>query len=324
MSGDDHRTDELLNAFIDEELTATEEAEVRHRLEQDKRLGVRLEQLSACRTLVKSLPRAKVPVDLVDRVRQRLERRSLLDEVAPVKTGWLGNHLLARRLAAVAAAVSLMGVLSVLVYSILTPTPSRRQSIAANGLISGDARPNVEGSLTPGAMTGRLEVRVASLAEMEMFFNRAIENGGLEVSLARDDSDRRVYRLRCSHASLDGLLAELGNVWNRFERPTFYLDTGDPAGPVKVDLVTPDQLTAIASQRDTLRSAELAKEIAVRNAAVEALAGERGAELTGQVQVPWLTVAKPVLTSSERSTGGRPEPASGPKLVDFTLILDSR
>jgi hypothetical protein len=323
MSSDDHRTDELLNAFIDEELTATEEAEIRHRLGQDKHLAARLDQLSACRTLVNSLPRAKVPVDLVDRVRQTLERRSLLEEVAPAKTGRLTNHLFARRLAAVAAAVSLVGVLSILVYSILTPTPTRRQSIAANDLTSG-VRPKAMARLTPGAMTGRLEVRVASLAEMEMFFNRAIENGGLEVSVARDDSNRRVYRLQCSHASLDGLLAELTNVWNRFERPTFYLETGDPAGPVKVDLVTPDQLTAIAGQQDTLRSAELAKEIAVRNAAVEALAGERGAELTGQVQAPWLTVAKPVLTSSERSTAGKAESSSDPKLVDFTLILDSR
>jgi hypothetical protein len=323
MSSDDRLTDELLNGLIDEELTATEEADVRRRLGSDKQLAARLEQLTACRTLVSSLPRAKVPTDLAERVRQTLERRSLLEEAAPVGRGaMLANHLFARRLAAAAAAIGLVGVLSVLVYSILTPTVPERQIVAKNGVMRGARSTGTPGT-NPGAMTARLEVQVASLTDMEMFFNRALENSGLVASVSADESNRRVYRLQCSHAALEALVADLSGAWSRFERPTFYLG-GGPAGPVKVVEVTPDQLLRIASQQDAAQSTEVAKEIAVRNAATEALSGGKDLErLVGQGDDPWLTVPKPVLTSGEKAVEGRPELSAGPKPVDFTLVLDA-
>jgi hypothetical protein len=327
MSSENHHVDELLNGLIDEELTAAEEAEVRQRLGRDKGLVVRLEQLTACRTLVNSLPKAKVPADLAERVRQTLERRSLLGEAAPAgNERAFSSHLLARRVVAVAAAVVLVGMLSALVYSILSPSQTVRQPLAENGLAPHSGGPSRAGLQDTCALTGRLEVRVASLTDMEMFFNRALENNGLATTATRDDSTgRQVYRIQCSRAALESLLADLADVWNRFENPTFYLETGRMAGPVKVASVTPDQLARIARQGDAIQSTDAAREIAVQNAAARALSGEGAlASMTSRGLDSRLDVAKPVLTSGEKPAHERPQAASGPKLVNFTLILDSR
>jgi anti-sigma factor RsiW len=42
---DPHSIEELVNGLIDGELTATEEAEVRQRLDQDKDLAARLQEI---------------------------------------------------------------------------------------------------------------------------------------------------------------------------------------------------------------------------------------------------------------------------------------
>ena len=316
--------DELLNALIDGELTAAEEDEVRQQIERDKDLAGRLQWIKACRTLVNSMPRVDAPAELLDRVRQTLERRSLLGEVPPIGGGRrIVYHLLARRVMAVAAAVGLVGMLSVLVYSILAPPARPPQGLAVRTVGSG---PVASTGLTgPGheVLTGRLEVRVASLADMEMFLNRILDSHGLTGSPGTGGSaDRRVYRLRCGVGQFDALLADLDEAWQRFDRPTLYLETSGAPVPVVVPSVRLDQLARIAHQEDSGRSVEVAREIAVLNSVNQTMPGqevlaavvERGRDL-------WPTVPKPVLTSSERTAVAKPKPPADERSVSLTVVL---
>jgi len=307
--------DELLNALIDGELTAAEEDEVRQQIERDKGLAGRLQRITACRTLVNSMPRVDAPAELLDRVRQTLERRSLLGEAPPIGAGRrIVYRLLARRVMAVAAAVGLVGMLSVLVYSILAPPARSPQGLAVRTVGSG-----------PEVLTGRLEVRVASLADMEMFLNRILDSHGLAGSPGTGGSaDRRVYRLRCGVGQLDALLADLDEAWQRFDRPTLYLETGGGPGPVVVASVTPDQLARIAHQENPGRSVEVAREIAVLNSVKQTMPGQEVlAAVVEKGQDLWPTVPKPVLTSSERTVEAKakPKPPADERSVSLTVVL---
>jgi hypothetical protein len=315
---DPHPIEELVNSLIDGELTPVEEAEVRRRLDQDKDLAVRLQGIMACRTLVNSLPRVEAPVELLEGVRQTLERRSLLGEVPSMGRGRrIIGHLFARRLLAAAAAIILVGVLSILVYSILIP-PVRSEKYLA--IYEGRPDAPVGGMKVIGVkdLTGRLEARVASLADMEMFLNRVFEDHGLLDSVEISGStERRIYRLHCGVNVLSALLTDLTDTWTRFDRPTFYLD-----GSIVVPSVTPNQLIRIAKQGSPSMSTEVAREIAVLNSVHQAMPGRDVlAAVVEKDQSPWPAMPKPVLTSSDKPILKKIRPSDDERSINLTMVL---
>jgi len=322
---DPHSIEELVNGLIDGELTAAEEAEVRQRLDQDKDLAARLQEIMACRTLVNSLPRVDAPVELLEGVRQTMERRSLLGEVPLIGRGrQIVGHLFARRLVAAAAAIGLVGLLSVLVYSIVVPPVRSPQPVAIQKVGTRPVTPmGVSTGLGLEVLTGRLEARVASLADMEMFLNRVFENHGLVGSVEIGGSpERRVYRLHCGVHALSSLLADLTDTWPRFERPIFYLEMDPLSGSVVVPSVTPDQLIRIAKQGSPVLSTEVAREIAVLNSVHQAMPGqELLAAVVEKDQTPWPAMPKPVLTSSEKPITGKANPSFDERSINLTVVL---
>jgi len=323
-SVDPHYIDELLNGLIDGELTVAEEAEIRQQIERDKDLAGRLQGLTDCRTLVNSLPRISAPPELLERVRQTLERRSLLGEVPSIGTGRrFGGHLIARKVVAAAAAIGLVGILSVLVYSIVVPSARSSQPLVKQQDRPGPTAPGELAGIGHGVLTGRLEARVASLADMEMFLSRILEGHGLAGSFETDGSgDRRVYRLHCGLCTLDAVLADLAGTWHRLERPTFYLETGRLPSPIVVTSVAPDQLARIARQGTPALAMEVAREIAVLNSVSHGMPGQEVlAAIVEKDRNPWPTVAKPVLTSSDKTIVDGHKPSSDERWVNLTVVL---
>ena len=72
--------DELLSSFMDGELSPRQRTEVQRMAAHDPAVARRLRQLQNCRTLFCSLPPAEAPGDMLEQIRQSLERKTLLQE----------------------------------------------------------------------------------------------------------------------------------------------------------------------------------------------------------------------------------------------------
>ena len=66
MKQENQNTEELLNSYIDGELTEREKTEVQRLISHDAQVAQRLRELQKSKMLVSSLPRAKAPAKILD------------------------------------------------------------------------------------------------------------------------------------------------------------------------------------------------------------------------------------------------------------------
>ena len=83
----DEKTDELLNSYLDGELSSRERAEVKRRVANVEGMAQRLEQLRSVRSLLQAFPQATPPDELAENIMAQLERQSLLEETPVTATG---------------------------------------------------------------------------------------------------------------------------------------------------------------------------------------------------------------------------------------------
>ena len=69
--------DELLNSFIDDELSPRHQTEVQRLIAHDAEVAERLAELERCKMLVGSLPRAEAPVETKNSVAEALALEDL-------------------------------------------------------------------------------------------------------------------------------------------------------------------------------------------------------------------------------------------------------
>lgn len=106
----DERMSELLSAYLDGEVTATERAEAQRLLESNSAARELLEDLRRNTSALQSLPRTTAPIEIAERVRQRIERGELVeagDSTVADHTGspWFRFVAMAATLALVVAGV---------------------------------------------------------------------------------------------------------------------------------------------------------------------------------------------------------------------------
>ncbi|MBN1491760.1 MAG: zf-HC2 domain-containing protein, partial [Phycisphaerae bacterium] len=93
---DRHNLEEQLSAYLDDELTDAERAEVEAALAQDEQARRTLEELRQTAGLLGSLPRGKAPVDLIESLAAQMERSELLNgaPAPPMSLPSAGGRLL--------------------------------------------------------------------------------------------------------------------------------------------------------------------------------------------------------------------------------------
>jgi len=167
--------DELLSSFMDGELSPRQRTEVQRMAAHDPSVGRRLRQLQNCRTLLSSLPPAEAPGDLLEQIRQSLERKTLLQE-QPVSARRSAGviHLVFRKLVAAAAMISLLAVLGAVVYQVVAPVPGSglppAVAVKPNPPLSapvdmGGAAPAVV--VADAGFSGRLELETAAFVSTD-------------------------------------------------------------------------------------------------------------------------------------------------------------
>lgn len=333
----------LLNSFIDDELPARQRLEVQRLIAHNAQIAKRLRELQSCKMLVGSLPRDEAPAEMAGQIKTILcSRKAGALEKTPLpafpqsvvaqhpsgpsdRTG--ARHLLARRLIAAAAMIGLIAVLAVTVYTIVAPEGVTERPVAAyDWQPTHVPEPVPEGAellLAASRMAtfnGRLELKTTAPAVVDAVISRAIEQNGLWVS-ATSRPDKSEYAIVCSREGLNLLLADLKNVWTRFDSATLFVSAEAPAEQVVVDAVTAGQLAEIVNQDSFAGSVKLAKAFAALNRMAELLPGRELLAAIDEKAERLITIPKPVLTSSQRATETPAGPAEDAEKICLTVVV---
>lgn len=325
--------DELLSSFMDGELSPRQRTEVQRMAAHDPAVARRLRQLENCRTLFCSLPPAEAPGDMLEQIRQSLERKTLLQEQPVSRRRSAGViHLVFRKFVAAAAMIALLAVLGAVVYQIVAPVPGGDLPpvMTAN---SNPPVPDGMGGLASALTTvadagfsGRLELQTAAFGSADAFVKRAIDTCGLRnVGAAEIAGDRRVYRVVSTREDIHRLVASLNDVWQEFDSASLQVDPPEGmAAPVRIERVTPDQMAAVVARDSTEASIETARVYALMNR----MAGHGpGGDILPLIHDDpgslWAVDAIPMpkLTGPEESIKTPHTPAQGSAQASLTIVL---
>ena len=331
--------DELLNSLIDGELTQRQRIEVQRLILHDVRIAKRLRELQKCKVLVGSLPHAEAPAGMAEQIKASLQRGSLLAR-QPVRFDERkgARHLLVRNVLATAAMIGLVAILAAVIYTIVAPQSGTERPVAVD-----DRRParkvEIE-SLKPSIVvtaeksivragpaatkfTGRLELKTNALIAVSAFINRAIEDNGLleDCIGPRSQRDQGVYAISCSRQRSNLLLANLENIWQRLDSATLFVETDQFGERVVVGGINAGQIAEIVNQDSLPKRVKVARDFAVLNNMAKLLPGREVLAAIDDRRGDLITIPKPVLTSSEKTTK---KPASRVKdtgEVNLTIVV---
>lgn len=332
--------DELLNGFIDGELTTRQQTEVKRLVANDSQIANRLRELQRCKMLVSSLPRVEAPVGMVEEIKNSLERRALLEQ-QPIQLSRRAGawHLLARKVLAAAAMIALIAVLASVIYTIVAPQK------ADDGPVAVDKPPAIEvPSEKPEPMTvataekpiseigglkdtfafnGKLELKTSNLIAVDAFINSAIEDNGLPEKVGlKSTGQRSVYTFSCSREALSLLLADLGNIWHRFDSAMLFIETDKFGEQIVVDAVTAEQIAEIAEQDSLNNGVRVAKDFAVLNNITERLPGREILKAIEDTKGSLITIPKPRLTSGEKAIKKPTSREEAEQKVYLTIVVE--
>lgn len=307
------RIDELLNSYIDDELTTGQKAEVESLIDQDAKIAQRLRRFEKCRILVGSMPVAEAPDSVLEGVKASLAGSPMPQENQPVyKEKDEKKYILVRKVLAAAALIGLAAVLSVVINRSI---PRRTAPV----------KPAAR-TVTASEFSGRLELKTSALTAVDAFIKSAIDDNGLSAEISPERlRSRRVYSLNCSIEGLNILLAELDDIWSELDSATLFVDTEVFGAPTVVDAVTTNQIAEIAGQDNLERRIELAKDYAVLNNIAENMPDKeiRVAIEAGKSDLneQW-RMLKPVLTGPQKPAKKPADQVQEKQNVRLTIILD--
>ena len=320
VNADNERIDELLNSYIDDELSAVQQAEVEKLIDKDEQIAQRLRQLRKCQILISSMPSAETPAGVLEGVKASLA-------AAPSHSAGQGNYgeharkkyLLVRKVLAAAAMIAFAAVLSAVINRNLPPRNTNETPIAVE-----TSKPANRVAAT-SAFSGRLELKTSSFAAVDALIKNAIDDNGLSASISPERrQSRRVYRISCTKGGLNSLLTDLDDIWPEINSATLFVNMEEFCAQAVVKAVTVKQISEIASQDNPEKRIELAKDFAVANSITENLPDKEirvAIEAGNSTLTKEWRMTKPVLTSEKPVTKPAGQ-ARDKQAVHLTIILE--
>lgn len=305
----DQRIEELLNGFIDDELTPAEQAEVQRLISKDKGIARRLTELERCRMLVNSLPPAEPPAEVIAGIKQLLRSRTTEGQ-KDIESRHGARHLFVRHLLAASIIVGLFGILAAVIFQITSSTDSRQPVVAV---------------LPQESSVGvySLQFQTADFTGVDAFIKKLLDDSSwLKVEAQKEFQGRSTYRVLCSKAALEVLMSDLAPVWSKFDSATLVVHTQDLGRFVEIEAITPEQITDIAKQDTTDQRVRLAKDFAALNSIERLMPEQKLLALTGN-NPEIITIPKPVLTSGDKNSTTVPKGASDQVRVDLSIVVSA-
>jgi hypothetical protein len=318
MSEKDHlNIDELINQYLDGELSERQSQELKRLITHDEGVARRIKELEKCKLLVASMPHERAPEQMFENIKASLERRVLLQDYdfkTPHRAGAV--HLFARRAAAIAAMVALVAILGGVIYTIVKPRGtvqhvivntdwSKAKPVAAP-VATPKAKPaeiakenqNPAPVAKPAPMQMELELGTDQYTAVTSYVYRALilDNGLLGTSKVQQDEQGSTYTIVCSRAKMNSIVDELGTIWDKFKSTKFSLGADMSQWAAVIENVRAEQLMQIMTQRHQQDQVQLASDFASMNRA-GGVTPEQDSKAVAQIP----PILKPVETSAQRS-----------------------
>ena len=343
----EQKIEELLNGYIDDELSQREQVEVQRLVSRDERVARRLRELERCRLLVSSLPPAEPPAQVVAGIKKLLHGRlaGIADGQDDARLG--ARHLFVRQVLAASVIIGLAGLLLAVVYQIVGPEKMTPRTVAVQ---TAPAAPGPEQPVVSGVEPSRgvapqavpvgtektiaaedaagvgiysLQLETTDFVAVDAFVNKLlIESPWLRFDAAKEKPGLSGYRVLCSRGGLETLVSDLAPAWTKFDSTKLVLHTGI-GQYVTVESVQPEQISKIANQDTPDERVKLAKNFAVLNDVERSSHAVQMLALANRDYPELTTIPRPVLTSAERRVADAPKDASDRVRVDLTIIVTS-
>ncbi len=318
------KIEELLNSYLDGELSQREQAEVQRLIDSDKAVAGRLRALERCRLLVSSLPPAEPPAEVVSGIKKvlhsKMARFAEVPDVIQQRRGL--RHLFMRQVLAASVIIGLAGLLSVVIFQIIGPQSVPRKT-TVTVLATKDEKPAAEAIQETSIGFYSLQLRTDDFVAVDAFVNKLLkESPWLKFDAAKENTVRSVYRVECSRGGLETLVNDLAPAWTKFDSATLVVHT-DIGQAVTVESVEPEQITKIANAENPGRRIRTAKDFAVLNSFKQIFSPERVLALEGPDYSHLTTIPRPALTSAEKRVVDTSKDAADRVRVDLTIIVTS-
>jgi len=327
------KIEELLNSYIDDELSADERSQVQRLVRENHTIAQRLRQLERCKALVSSLPPAEPPAQVVAGIKQLLRSHSAgTSESKHIESRRGARHLFIRHVLAASIIIGLVGIFGAVVYKIVGPEKTTMPIVAVQ------PAPAVEPAVTPvetkkavavaaaenSTSIGlySLQLQTADFTAVDAYVNKLLEESPwLRYEATKDQPGKSAYRILCSRGGLEAMMSDLATVWSKFDSTTLIVRTDDVGRYVTVESVKPEQIADIARQDTIDGRTKLAKDFATLNSVEKIMPDEKMLAATERPMPELTTIPKPVLTSGDKNTVTAPKGAWDQVQVDLNIIV---
>jgi hypothetical protein len=233
------------------------------------------------------------------------------------------NDLFARKLLTAAAMIGLVAVLAGVIFNIVSVRPGAEKNLASDEWTGTPAQVNFEKpkhSLVADAektitetgdlpltdiitdFRGTLEIRTSDIVAINAFIKRVIEDNGIfTYATPAGRGKENVYILSCGRRTLSSIMADLENVWHKFDSSVLSIETGSDFERLVVEAVKPRQISEIAGTPTYQSRMKIAENFAFLNNMDESLPGSEFFAAADSQRTVVLNIPKPVLTSSHKS-----------------------
>lgn len=334
----DPKIEELLNSYIDDELSADERSEVQRLIRENPTTAQRLRRLERCKALVSSLPPAEPPAEVVAGIKQLLRNHSAgTSESDHIESRRGARRLFIRQVLAASIIIGLVSVMGAVVYKIVGPAETTTPIVAAN------PAPTVKPTALPVATKPQetqkevvvavaeettsaglysLQLQTADFAAVDAYVNKLLEESPwLRYEATKDQPGKSAYRILCSRGGLEAMMSDLATVWSKFDSTTLIVRTDNLGQYVTVASIKPGQITALARQNTIDKRVKLANDFAMLNTVSQIMPDEKMLAATEQSLPELTTIPKPVLTSGDKNAVTAPKGAWDQVQVDLNIVV---
>jgi hypothetical protein len=331
---DDLNINELLNGYIDGELTTRQQVELKRLVDNDPAISKKLSRLKRTKMMVNALPKMRAPANMLRDIRLKLDGKALHEEpvlLASVSEQKSSFYFTYRKVLTIAAMIALVAVLASVFYTIVAPSDVTQQPIS--GIVLDQPEDELEPPIevptavaavdnTPakGTFNGRIILTTENLLALDAFVNRTIIELGLKTQIESEKS-RSVFDIKCSHSELEKLLAQLSDVWQECDSKTLQLYTQQFQDHISVQNVNPQQIIQVASLHSIDEQAKVAQEYNILNNIKVSLPGQKllaAAVPQGEFS---FSIPKPRLASSESEPIQQTTDQIEPQNVNLTIVV---
>ncbi|MGA2678538.1 MAG: hypothetical protein ABSF37_04445 [Sedimentisphaerales bacterium] len=331
------KIEELLNGYIDGELSADERSQVERLISENSGVAQRLHQLEKCKTLVSSLPPAEPPAAVVAGIKELIRSHPTVTAASEIEDQRGVRHLFIRQALAASIIIGVVGIMAAVVYKIVgpeeTPTPivamksapaikPATMPVAAKPQETEKAVVVAAAEDTTSVGMYSLQLQTADFAAVDAYVNKLLEESPwLRYEATKDQPGRSEYKILCSRGGLEAMMSDLATVWSKFDSTTLIVHTDNLGQYITVASVKPEQVADIARQDTIDNRVKLAKDFAVVNSVSQIMPEEKMLAMTDRSLSDLTTIPKPVLTSGDKSTVTAPKGAWDKIQVDLNIIV---